>query len=47
MIQSRKIYLSEHYAFGFRPGSFDKKPKINNETKKLMIVYTKILSVNI
>ena len=32
---------------GFRDGSFDRNPKINNETKKVTEVYTKIFKVNI
>ena len=32
---------------GFRPGSFERKPNTNNETKKVTTVYTKILRVNI
>lgn len=32
--------------FGFRPGSFDKKPKINNDTKNITQVYTKIFKLN-
>ena len=33
----QKIY-SKSFDLGFRPGSFDKKPKINNETKKITTV---------
>jgi len=29
---------SKSFDFGFRPGSFDKKPKIKRETKKITTV---------
>ena len=29
---------SKSFDFGFRPGSFDKKPKIKSETKKITTV---------
>ena len=32
---------------GFRPGSLDKNPKMNKETKNVTTVYTKIFNVNI
>jgi len=31
---------------GLRDGSLDKKPNINNDTKKITVVYTKIFKVN-
>ena len=33
--------------FGFRPGSLLRNPKINNDTKKAIIIYTKIFKINI
>lgn len=32
---------------GLRPGSLERKPKINKETKNVTTVYTKIFNVNI
>ena len=32
---------SKSLDFGFRPGSFDKKPKTNRETKNITTVYTR------
>jgi len=33
--------------FGLRDGSLESNPKINNETKKIIVVYTKSFKVNI
>ena len=38
---------SKSLRFGLRDGSLDKKPKINNDTKKIIVAYTKIFNVNI
>ena len=40
------MYYSKSRRFGLRDGSLDKKPKINNDTKKITVVYTKIFKVN-
>jgi len=40
------LYYSKSRRFGLRDGSLDKKPKINNDTKKITVVYTKIFKVN-
>lgn len=34
-------------AFGLRPGSLERKPNINSETKNTTTVYTNIFNVNI
>ena len=38
---------SKSLRFGLRDGSLDKKPKINKDTKKITVAYTKIFNVNI
>lgn len=43
--EARGMY--SYWSFGFRAGSFDKNPKINNETKNVITVYTKIFKVTI
>lgn len=37
---------SKSFLFGFLEGSFDRKPKKNNEIKKIIVVYTNIFNVN-
>jgi len=32
------FYYSRSLRFGFRDGSLERKPKINNETKKITVV---------
>lgn len=34
------------FALGLRPGSLDKNPKINSETKNITQVYTNIFNVS-
>ena len=43
------MYLdySKSFRLGFLEGSFDRKPKKNNEMKKITVVYTNIFNVNI
>ena len=38
---------SKSLRFGFRDGSPERSPKINKETKKITVVYTKIFRVSI
>jgi len=40
-------YYSRSLRFGLRDGSLERKPKMNNETKKIIVVYTKIFKANI
>jgi hypothetical protein len=40
-------YYSRSLRLGLRDGSLERNPKINNETKKIIVVYTKIFKVNI
>jgi len=44
-IKLQKDY-SRSLRFGFLDGSLDRNPKINSETKKIIVVYTKIFKVN-
>ena len=43
--------MTNHYSrslrFGLRDGSLESNPKINNETKKIIDVYTKSFKINI
>ena len=41
------IFYSKSFLLGFLDGSFDKKPKVKREIKKITTVYTKIFNVNI
>ena len=36
-----------YWSLGLRAGSLDKNPKMNNDTKKVITVYTKIFKVTI
>lgn len=41
------INYSRSLRFGLRDGSLERNPKINKETKKITVVYTKIFKLNI
>ena len=41
------IYYSKSLRLGLRDGSFDKNPKVNNDTKNITVAYTKTFNVNI
>ena len=50
LASKKMVYVfdySKSLRFGLRDGSLDKKPKINKDTKKITVAYTKIFSVNI
>ena len=50
MKQLTKLWFKDYsrsLRFGFLDGSPESKPKINKETKKITVVYTKIFKVNI
>ena len=48
MTISMKSYTySRSFRFGFLDGSLDRKPKKNNEIKKITVVYTNIFNVSI
>lgn len=38
---------SKSFDLGLRPGSFERKPKTNKDTKKITVVYTKIFNASI
>ncbi len=42
-----KFCYSRSFRFGFLDGSLERNPKMNRETKKITVVYTKIFKVNI
>ena len=44
--KTQTMDYSKSFDFGFRPGSFERKPKINRLTKKITTVYTRIFKVN-
>ena len=45
------LYFNSNYSksflFGFLDGSFDRKPNVNKETKKITTVYTRNFNANI
>jgi hypothetical protein len=40
-------YYSKSFDVGFRPGSFDKNPKVKSEMKQITVVYTNTFKANI
>jgi len=47
MVRIISTVVMRYWSLGLRAGSFDKNPKINNDTKNVITVYTKIFKVTI